>query len=76
MATFNLTVTFPDAQQARILTALRTHWTENGVVPTNPQIVEKLRLVVAANVRDIVQRVERDAAVAAAAGGVTPPDVT
>lgn len=76
MATFNLTVTFPDAQQTRILNALKAHWTVDGVAPTNPQVTERLRQVVVANVRDIVQRVEREAAVASAAAGVTPPDVS
>lgn len=81
MATFNLTVTYPDAQGPRIMAALKTHWTTedtNGqpVVPSNAEVIEHLRLVVAANVRDIVLRVERDAAVAAAADGVTPVTVT
>ena len=81
MATFNLVVTYPDGQQTRILNALKTHWTttnEQGqpVVPTNAQVVENLRLVVTRNIRDIVLRVERDAAVAAAEAGVTPVTVT
>jgi hypothetical protein len=76
MATFNLTVTYPDAQQTRILNALKTHWTVDGVVPSNAEVVEKLRLVVAANVKDIVLRVERAAAVEAAAAGVVPVTVT
>lgn len=81
MATFNLVVTYPDAQQTRILNALKTHWTTTNaqgqpVVPTTPQVVELLRQVVVSNVKDIVQRVERDTAVAAAAAGVTPVDAT
>lgn len=81
MATFNLTVTYPDAEQARILAALKKHWTTqdadgNDVIPTNAQVVEHLRKVVVANIRDIVIRIERDAAVKAAADGVTPPDVS
>jgi hypothetical protein len=76
MATFNLVVTYPDNQQTRILNALKAHWTVDGVVPSNAEVTEQLRLVVAANVRDIVLRVERDAAVAAAAAGVTPVTVT
>ncbi len=74
MATFNLTVSFPDGQQTRVLNALKTHWTENGVIPTSPQVLEKLRLVVASNIKDIVQRVEYQAAVTAIS--VTAPDVT
>jgi hypothetical protein len=76
MATFNLTVTYPDAQQTRILNALKTHWTVDGVVPSNAEVTEKLRQVVAANVKDIVLRVERAAAVEAAAAGVVPVTVT
>ena len=80
MATFNLTVTYPDAQGPRIMAALKTHWTTevNGqpVVPSNAEVIEKLRLVVAQNVRDVVLKVERDAAVAAAAAGVVPVTVT
>ena len=73
--TFNLTVTFPDAQQTRIVNALKVHWTVDGVAPTTPQVLEKLRLMVRDEVRDIVVNVERDAATSAAAAGVTPPDV-
>ena len=76
MATFNLTITYPDAQGTRIMSALKTHWTVDGVVPTNAEAIEKLRQAVAANVRDIVLRVEREAAVKAAADGVTVVDAT
>jgi hypothetical protein len=75
MATFNLVVTYPDAEGPRIMAALKTHWTVNGVVPSNAEVVEKLRLVVAANVKDLVLRVERDAAIEAAAAAVTPVTV-
>jgi hypothetical protein len=75
MATFNLVVTYPDAEGPRIMAALKTHWTENGVVPSNAEVVEKLRLVVAANVKDLVLRVEREAAIEAAAAAVTPVTV-
>jgi hypothetical protein len=76
MATFNLAITYPDAQGTRIMTALKTHWTVDDVVPTNAEAIEKLRQAVAANVRDIVLRVERDAAVKAAADGVTVVDAS
>ena len=76
MATFNLEITYPDAQGARIMTALKTHWTVDGVVPTNAEAIEKLRQAVVANVKDIVFRVERDAAVKAAADGVTIVDAS
>jgi hypothetical protein len=81
MATFNLAITYPDAQGTRIMTALKTYWTTtdangNPVVPTNAEAIEKLRLAVVANVRDIVLRVERDAAVKAAADSVTVVDAS
>ena len=76
MATFNLVITYPDAQAVRIMDALKKHWTVNGVAPTNAQAIEKLRLAVAANVKDIVQRVERDAARTTAEAGVTAVDAT
>ena len=76
MATFNLAITYPDAQGSRIMDALKAHWTVDGVVPTNAEAIEKLRQAVAANVRDIVLRVERDAAVKAAADGVTVVDAS
>jgi len=76
MATFNLAINYPDAQGTRIMNALKAHWTTtdeqgNPVVPTNAQAIEKLRLAVVANVKDIVLRVERDAAVKAAADAIT-----
>jgi hypothetical protein len=81
MAQFSLIVNYPDAQQTRILNALKTHWTTKDaqgvdVVPTNPQVVELLRGVVIANIKDIVMMVERDAAVNAAAASVVAVDAT
>lgn len=78
-ATFTLVITYPDAQQTRVAAALRTHYTTtdaqgNAVVPTTPQAVEKLRQAVAASIKDIVLKVERDAATKAAADGVAPVD--
>ncbi|MDZ7885569.1 MAG: hypothetical protein U5N53_22950 [Mycobacterium sp.] len=55
--------------------ALKAHWTTladaNGdpVVPDNAEAIEHLRLAIVASVKDIVYRVERDAAVKAAAEG-------
>jgi hypothetical protein len=81
MATFNLVITYPDGEASRILGALKAYWTTqdaqgNAVVPTNAQAIEKLRLAVVANVKDIVFRVERDAAVKAAADAVTQVGAT
>ena len=81
MATFNLAITYPDAQGTRIMNAFKTYWTTqdaqgNTVVPTNAEAIEKLRQAVVANVRDIVLRVERDAAVKAAADAVTVVDAS
>jgi hypothetical protein len=81
MASFNLTINYPDDQGPRILAALKTHWTTQNelgvdVVPTNAEAIEKLRQSVANAVRDIVLRVERDAARKTAEDGVTEADVT
>lgn len=81
MGTFNLAIQYPDNQQARILDALKTHWTTldadgNPVVPTPPQVVEHLRQAVVRSVRDIVRKVESDAARAAADAGVSDADLT
>ena len=76
MATFSLLITYPDAQGSRIMDALKAHWTVDGVVPTNAEAIEKLRQAVVANVKDIVFRVERDAAVKAAADAVTVVDAS
>jgi len=81
MATFNLAITYPDAQATRIMNAFKAYWTTtdaNGdpVVPTNAEAIEKLRQAVVANVKDIVLRVERDAAVKAAADSVTVVDAS
>jgi len=73
MATFNLTLTFPDAQQARVLAGLKAAWPNpDGSVPTNPQITERLRQEVKDLVRNTVGSVEARAA----AKAVVPPDVT
>lgn len=81
MASFNLTVNYPDGEGARILTALKTHWTTvdangNPVVPTNAQVVQKLSESVAKNIIAITRRVEQDTAVAAAIAGVTDINAT
>jgi hypothetical protein len=81
MATFNLAITYPDAQGTRIMNAFKAYWTTQDaqgdpVVPTNAEAIEKLRQAVVANVKDIVLRVERDAAVKAAADGVTVVDAS
>ena len=81
MATFNLAITYPDAQGTRIMNAFKAYWTTtdaqgNPVVPTNAEAIEKLRQAVVANVRDIVLRVVRHAAVKAAADGVTVVDAS
>jgi hypothetical protein len=80
MAVINLAITYPDAQAVRIMNALKAHWTTTvdgvDIVPTNPQVIEKLRLAVVANIKDIVQRIERDAAVKTAADAITVVDAT
>ena len=81
MATFNLEITYPDNQGTRIMNVLKAHWTTqdeqgNDVVPTNQEAIEKLRIAVTNNIRDIVFKTERDAAVKAAAEAVSAVDVT
>jgi hypothetical protein len=81
MATFNLAITYPDAQGSRIMDALKTYWTTTDaqgdpVIPTNAEAIEKLRQAVVANVKDIVLRVERDAAVKVAADAITVVDAS
>jgi hypothetical protein len=77
---FSLVITYPDAQQTRILNAMKTHWTTTDpvtgqpVVPTTAQVIEKLRLSVVSAVRDIVLRTERDAAAKAATDPIAPVD--
>jgi hypothetical protein len=84
MAVINLAVTIPDNQVARMQAALQTWW---GLVEdppgsgqfrdlTNAELTERLRQGVVRNIRDIVKRVEADAAKAAAEAGVTEPNVT
>lgn len=73
MATFNLVITYPDAQQTRILTALKAKYASNGVPnPTNGQAIESLRLDVAAQIKSAVLNYEQQAAAAA----VVPVDPT
>ena len=83
MAVINLAVTIPDDQVVRMRAALRTWW---GKVEdplgsgqfrdlTNAELTERIRLGVVRNIRDIVKRVEADAAKAAAEAGVNEPDV-
>ncbi len=84
MATINLSVSVPDNQVTRMQTALRTWWGQVEDPPgsgtmrdlTPAELTEKLRQVVIRNIRDIVKRVEADAAKAQAEAGVTEPDVT
>lgn len=73
MATFNLTITYPDAQQTRILTAMKAVYASNGTpTPTTAQAIEALRLEVAQRIKSIVMSYEQQAAAAA----VVPVDPT
>ncbi len=69
MATFNLTITYPDgAAGSALINALKAY---HGVT-TNPQVVEALRQVVISHVRGVKQSVDQQAAIAA----IPAPDVT
>lgn len=77
MATHNITLTFPDAQQARVLAALKASAATTEVPnPTNAQALAWFTGTVKASLRDVVLRYEREAAVTAAAAAVAPADVT
>lgn len=77
MATFNLTLTYPDGQGPRILAALKARAaTEESPDPTNQQAIEWFRAATISALKDVVLKHERDAAVAAAAAGVSETDVT
>lgn len=76
MATFNLTITYPDGEGPRILAALKAHYTtqdENGnpVVPNNAEAIEAFRQSTMKALKDVVLRAEREAAVEAAKSSVT-----
>lgn len=77
MATYNIPLTYPDAAQARILTALKAAAaTRENPTPTNAQALAWLADGVRARLRDIVLTYERDQALSAASAGVIPVDVT
>lgn len=73
MAVVNLAITIPDDQVARTIAAFRVQW--NDPAMTQPQAIERLRLEVIQHIKDIVRRVERDAAIAAA-NIIAPIDAT
>lgn len=77
MATHNVVITYPDGQQARILTALKAAAAnEDTPAPTNAQALEWFANTVRASMRDVVLRYERELAVKAAADAVLSPDVS
>ena len=59
MATFNLTINYPDGQAARIAAALQSHY---GVT-TNAAAIEAFRKEVVSRLRIIVAHEERKSAV-------------
>ena len=76
---FSLTITYPDAEQTRIVTALRNHYCiqqEDGscTTATIAQATESLRQSVRDAIRDLVLKYERDAAVKTATDAVMPVD--
>lgn len=58
MAVFNLAINYPDGEGARIMTALKTHYS----VTNNADALEAFRKEVAARVKTIVLHEERKAA--------------
>lgn len=72
MAVINLAITIPDAQMARVQAALKAHWAVAGQPAlTNAEVVEKLRMSLISNIKDICKRTEEDAAKATALATVT-----
>lgn len=77
MATFNLILTYPDGQGPRIVAALKARAaTEDNPNPTNQEAIEWFRAATINALKDVVLKHERDAAVAAAAAGVSEADVS
>lgn len=75
----NLKITIPDAQMARVRTALKaqgTYTDEHGnvIVPDNAAIIENLRQGVMKQIRQMVRAHETNEAIRTAQAGIT--DVT
>ena len=64
MAVMNLAITVPDAQLSRVQSALKTYLGNPAM--TNAEAQEGFRLQVVARLKEIVARVEKEAAIAAA----------
>lgn len=60
MAVFNLTINYPDGEQARILAAIKAHYS----VDTNAEAIEGFRREVHQRLRTIVLHEERKQALA------------
>lgn len=76
MATFNLVLTYPDGQQARILAAVKdAAATPVSPTPSNAEAIEWFRQLVTRNLKTLVVEYERKAAIEAAAA-TAAPDVT
>lgn len=77
MAVQNFSVTYPDGQGTRIMTALKAAAaTTANPAPTNAEALAWFTACIRANLRDVVERYEREAAVAAASATVTSVTVT
>lgn len=64
MAIMNLAITVPDAQLSRVTSALKTYLGNPAM--TNAEAQEGFRLQVVARLKEIVTRMEKEAAIAAA----------
>ena len=83
MATFNLSLTYPDGQGPRILAALKAKAaTQANPTPTNAQAIEWFRLRVINDMRTMVRDHDKQTAfdqaetLKASAASVTLPDIT
>ena len=81
MATRNITITYPDGEASRILTALKIEYgrvLENGVYRdrTNAEAFAALEQYVKAYVKRVVRRTEAEAAKAAAEAAIVDATIT
>lgn len=84
MATKNITIIYPDGDEARFRQALKAHYGRIEDPPgsgtfrdrTGPEAWNAFELSCKKSLRHIVRNVEREAAKAAAEAGVTDPDIT
>ena len=77
MATYDITLTYPDGSASRVTDALKANYQVEGEPPlTNQEALDLFTAGVKRALKDIVLRHERNAARATADAGVVEVDVT